>query len=144
MKVYESVEQFLEVINAKRLASVINLSKSQIYRYANDPENGGTRLPADMIPMITKISGNYIILQNLCQLSDAVCIPLANNKIDHNFLKVVQKRIIATKTIIDANVDCKITKSELKKIKKSLYESITASAEYISFLEKNIEKEEDK
>lgn len=146
MKIYESVVELFKHTPAKKLANIINLSKSQIYRYAEDPASSGSRLPADLIPVITRISGCNVIIQNLCSLCGGVFIPIKNKEErskDVDYMKVVQKRINATKTVIDANIDKKITKEELKKIKKEIYESIMASAEYIQSIEEEKEQEED-
>ena len=137
MKIYESVAELFEHITPKKLANIINLSKSQIYRYAEDPALSGSRLPADLIPVITRISGCNIIIQNLCSLCGGVFVPTKDEEDSKNidYMKIVQTRIDATKTIIDANIDKKITKEELKQIKKAIYESIMASAKYIQSLE---------
>lgn len=136
MKIYESVVELFKYTTPKKLANIINLSKSQIYRYAEDPEGSGSRLPADLIPVITRISGCNIIIQNLCSLCGGVFVPIKNDKDEKiNYIRIVQKRINTTKTIIDANIDKKITKEEAKKIKKAIYESIMASAKYIQSLE---------
>lgn len=123
MKIYESVAELFEHITPKKLANIINLSKS--------------RLPADLIPVITRISGCNIIIQNLCSLCGGVFVPIKDEEDNKNsdYMKIVQTRIDATKTIIDANIDKKITKEELKQIKKAIYESIMASAKYIQSLE---------
>lgn len=134
MQIYESVGEMLEKTNAKKLAALVNLSKSQIYRYAENPETSGTRMPADIIPMFTRLSGNPIIIQNLCQLCGGVYIPIKEEK-NVDFKKLLQKKINSTKVIIDSNLDGKITKQELKKIKKAIYDCIMASAAYVSFLE---------
>lgn len=139
MKIYESVAELFKYITPKKLANIINLSKSQIYRYAEDPESSGSRLPADLVPVITRISGCNIIIQNLCSLCGGVFIPIKDNDDKDNtnidYIKIVQKRIDATKTIIDSNIDKKITKEEIKQIKKAIYESIMASAKYIQTIE---------
>lgn len=137
MKIYESVAELFKFITPKKLANIINLSKSQIYRYAEDPESSGSRLPADLIPMITRVSGCNIIIQNLCSLCGGVFVPIKDEEDNKNsdYMKIVQTRIDATKTIIDANIDKKITKEELKQIKKAIYESIMASAKYIQSIE---------
>lgn len=135
MQMYESVGEMLEKTNAKKLAALVNLSKSQIYRYAENPEESGTRLPADLIPLLTRLSGNSIVIQNLCQLCGGIYIPIEDSKKTINYIKILQKRINTTKIIIDSNLDGKITKQESKKIKKAIYDCIMASASYINFLE---------
>lgn len=145
MQIWEAVKLFFEQTgcSVKKLSGLIGLGSSQIYRYGEDPNGpSGTRIPADMIPLLTGLTGNYFLIQNLCQLCGCLCIPLniPNNIKDTDFLKVVQKKIAEIKKIVDANADGKLTSSEVKEIKKIAFETMTATAIYIASIEDKEER----
>lgn len=144
MHVWESVKKFFEQkgCSAKKLAGLIGLHISQIYRYGEDPNGpSGTRIPADMIPLLTKLTGNYLLIHNLCQLCGCLCIPLdiPSNIKSTDFIKVVQKQLYEIKKIVDANADGILTSDEIKEIKRIAYETMSTTAIYIASIE---EKEE--
>lgn len=145
MQVWESVKAFFEQkgCSAKKLAGLIGLHISQIYRYGEDPNGpSGTRIPADMIPLLTKLTGNYLLVQNLCQLCGCLCIPLhiPDNLKEGDFIRIVQKQLYQIKKIVDANADGILTSDEIKEIKKIALETMTATAIYIATIEDKEER----
>lgn len=145
MHVWESVKKFFEQkgCSAKKLAGLIGLHISQIYRYGEDPNGpSGTRIPADMIPLLTKLTGNYLIIQNLCQMCGCLCIPLQipNDIKSADFIKIVQKQLYGIKKIVDANADGILTSDEIKEIKTIAYKTMAATAIYIASIEDKEER----
>jgi len=138
MKIYESISVlFKKNTTVKKLSNLLNLSQSQLYRYAESPEDSGTRIPADMIPILTELTGNYVVIQNLAEACGCIAIPIKNLSVKKNtdFLKVIQSKLAATQKIVDANADGKISEDEIKEIKKAAFDSIIATSLYIKSLE---------
>lgn len=143
MAIHETLKKILEYdpkhakkLNIKRAESLLGIDQSMLSRWCSDPQISRCKLPADLVPIITLLSGDDSLMDEIAELAEGLFLRLPkieknNCKKDMcNQLSIIAKEFAEYISTLTTTIsDNKISDSESKTIinkSKDLINSVLA------------------
>jgi len=144
MKIWDVIKEILNSIEVspKKIASDIGRNIATIYRWAKDPESGGSPIPGDLIVNFCQRVGDYRLIKHLANMCGFFLVPIPHMKREKRTGLVIQTiRIISDFSMMMSDVTkflmCeKANANEMARLRREIHCMVERMLSFIQVLEK--------